>query len=122
MGQPWARAGVIALSKTLAVEWAPLSIRVNCVAPGVVASEGMTVYADEARKSFVDNNPMRRFGDVRDVADAVTYLAGPTGDFITGTVLTVDGGSQLWGELWTIPRPDWFRPGGAGSGGGVGKG
>lgn len=103
-----ARAGVIALSKTVAVEWAPLGVRVNCVAPGVIATEGMEVYSEEARSRYPNTNPMRRFGDVRDVTDAVCYLAGPSGNYITGEVLTVDGGSQVWGDLWTIPRPAYF--------------
>ncbi len=104
-----ARAGVIALSKTVAVEWSPLGIRVNCVAPGVIATEGMEVYPDAARKRFAKTNPMRRFGDVRDVTDAVCYLAGPSGGFITGETIIVDGGSHVWGDLWTIPRPEWFE-------------
>jgi len=104
-----ARAGVIALSKTVAVEWAPVGIRVNCVAPGVIATEGMEVYGEEARRSFPRSNVMQRFGDVRDVTDAVCYLAGPSGSFITGEVLRVDGGSHVWGEQWTIPQPDYFK-------------
>lgn len=103
-----ARAGVIHLSKTVAVEWAPLGIRVNCVAPGVIATEGMEVYPEEARRKLPGSNPMKRSGDVQDVAEAVAYLSGPTGAFITGEVLTVDGGGQMWGDLWTIPRPDYF--------------
>ena len=103
-----ARAGVIHLSKTVAVEWAPLGIRVNCVAPGVIATEGMAVYPEAARSRMPGSNPMKRSGDVSDVADAVAYLAGPSGAFITGEVLVVDGGGQMWGDLWTIPRPDYF--------------
>lgn len=103
-----ARAGVIYLSKTVAIEWAPLGIRVNCVAPGIIATEGMEVYPDEARQALPGTNLMKRFGDVRDVADAVCYLAGPSGGFMTGEVVTVDGGNQIWGDQWTIPRPAWF--------------
>jgi citronellol/citronellal dehydrogenase len=103
-----ARAGVIYLSKTVAIEWAPLGIRINCVAPGAIATEGMNVYSEEARKSMPRSNLMKRFGDVRDIADAVCYLAGPSGAFMTGEVVTVDGGTQIWGDQWTIPRPDWF--------------
>jgi citronellol/citronellal dehydrogenase len=104
-----ARAGVIYLSKTLAVEWAPLRIRVNCIAPGVIATEGMNVYPEEARAEFDRSNVMKRFGDVLDVSDACCYLAGPSGKFITGEVITIDGGNQLWGEQWTAGRPDYFR-------------
>jgi citronellol/citronellal dehydrogenase len=103
-----ARAGVIYLSKTVAIEWAPLGIRINCVAPGAIATEGMNVYSEEARKTMPRSNLMKRFGDVRDIADAVCYLAGPSGAFMTGEVVTVDGGTQIWGDQWTIPRPDWF--------------
>jgi citronellol/citronellal dehydrogenase len=103
-----ARAGVIYLSKTVAIEWAPLGIRINCVAPGAIATEGMNVYSEEARKTMPRSNLMKRFGDVRDVADAVCYLAGPSGNFMTGEVVTVDGGTQVWGDQWTIPRPEWF--------------
>jgi NAD(P)-dependent dehydrogenase (short-subunit alcohol dehydrogenase family) len=103
-----ARAGVIYLSKTVAIEWAPLGIRINCVAPGAIATEGMNVYSEEARKALPRSNLMKRFGDVRDIADAVCYLGGPSGAFMTGEVVTVDGGTQIWGDQWTIPRPDWF--------------
>jgi citronellol/citronellal dehydrogenase len=103
-----ARAGVIYLSKTVAIEWAPLGIRINCVAPGAIMTEGMEVYPEEARAAFHKSNLMKRFGDVRDIADAVCYLAGPSGAFMTGEVVTVDGGNQVWGDQWTIPRPAWF--------------
>ena len=103
-----ARAGVISLSRTLAVEWAPLKIRVNCVAPGIIATEGMSVYSEAARADLPGTNLMKRFGSVTDVADAVCYLAGPSGGFITGEVLAVDGGYQLWGDQWTIEKPNYF--------------
>jgi citronellol/citronellal dehydrogenase len=106
-----ARAGVVSLSKTVAIEWAPLGIQINCVAPGIVATEGMNVYSEEARAALPKTNLVRRFGDVRDIADAVCYLAGPSGSFITGTVVTVDGGNEIWGDQWTIPRPAWFSAG-----------
>ncbi len=104
-----ARAGVIGLSRTLAIEWAPLNIRLNCVAPGIILTEGQSVYSDEARAEMPKSNLMRRFGTVSDVTDAVCYLAGPSGAFITGEVLTVDGGNQIWGDQWTIRRPDYFE-------------
>ena len=104
-----ARAGVIYLSKTLAVEWAPLGIRVNNVAPGVTATEGMNVYPEGARAEFGRANPMMKLGDAQDVADACCYLAGPSGKFITGEVIAVDGGFQMWGEQWTAGRPDYYK-------------
>ncbi len=104
-----ARAGVIGLSRTVAVEWAPLGIRVNCVAPGLTATEGLEVYPPEAKKEFPRANPMKRPGTPMEIAEAVLYLGASSGSFITGEVLTVDGGGRLWGELWTAGRPAWFQ-------------
>lgn len=104
-----ARAGVIYLSKTVAVEWAPYNIRVNCIAPGLIATEGMDVYPEEAHKTFNYGNPMLRKGDALDVSEACAYLAAPSGKFITGETVTIDGGFQMWGEQWTAGKPDYFR-------------
>jgi citronellol/citronellal dehydrogenase len=104
-----ARAGVAALSRSLAVEWAPLGIRVNCVAPGTIETPGWKHYAPEVRARYPKGNPMLRAGTSWEIAEAVAYLAGPSGAYITGEMLTVDGGGQLWGETWTIPRPDYFN-------------
>ncbi len=106
-----ARAAVTYLSKTVAVEWAAHNIRVNCVAPGVIESTGFKQYSAEARENFPRGNPMLRQGDVQDIAHAVIYLTGPSGKFITGELLNVDGGGVLWGELWTIPKPAYFTQG-----------
>jgi citronellol/citronellal dehydrogenase len=104
-----ARAGVIYLSKTVAVEWAPLSIRVNCVAPGTIETEGMNTYPDEAYARFPRSNVMKRLGDAFDVAEACLYLAAPSGKFVTGEVLAVDGGMRLWGDLFTAGTPDYYK-------------
>jgi NAD(P)-dependent dehydrogenase (short-subunit alcohol dehydrogenase family) len=104
-----ARAGVIYLSKTLSVEWAPLGIRVNCVAPGSIATDGLNVYPRAAAEAFSVSNPMKRLGDVIDIAQSVVYLSAPTGKFITGELVTVDGGRQNWGEDWPGGIPDYFR-------------
>ena len=104
-----ARAGVIYLSKTLSIEWAPLNIRINCVAPGSIATDGLNVYPREAAEAFAISNPMKRLGDVMDIAESVVYLTAPTGKFITGEVLAVDGGRQNWGEDWPGGIPDYFR-------------
>ena len=104
-----ARAGVIYLSKSLSVEWAPLQIRVNCIAPGSIGTEGLNVYPREAAESFIYSNPMKRLGDVLDIAQGVVYLSAPTGKFVTGEVLTIDGGRQNWGEDWPAGIPDYFR-------------
>ncbi len=102
------RAGGVALTRSLAVEWAPHRIRVNSIAVGVIASEGLKTYPPEARASF-GHNPMRRLGDVWDVAQGAAYLAGPTGDFVTGTHLEITGGEHVWGEYWPLGKPEYFE-------------
>ncbi|MEM9684064.1 MAG: SDR family oxidoreductase [Pseudomonadota bacterium] len=104
-----ARAGVIYLSKTVAVEWAPFKVRVNCVAPGCCETEGFGVYTDEGVATYPESNPMRRTGDAHDIAEACVYLAASSGKFITGEVVTVDGGQQMWGDPWPTGRPDYFK-------------
>jgi len=103
-----ARSGVIGLSRSVAVEWAPLKIRVNCVAPGAIETDGWNVYSPEARAAYPRSNPMMRAGSAWDIAEACVYLAGPSGGFVTGETLTVDGGGQLWGETWTTGKPPYF--------------
>lgn len=104
-----ARAGVIGLSRSVAVEWAPLGIRINCIAPGAIETEGWKVYTPEARAAYPRSNPMMRAGSAWDIAEACVYLGGPASKFVTGELLTVDGGGQLWGETWTTGKPDYFK-------------
>jgi citronellol/citronellal dehydrogenase len=104
-----ARAGVSYLARTLAVEWAPLNIRVNCVAPGVIETEGLNVYPKELAERIRYTNPMMRLGSVMDVAEAVVYIGGPPGRYITGETLTVDGGQQLWGQGWALGKPEYYN-------------
>ena len=104
-----ARGGVVYLSKSVAVEWAPLDIRVNCVAPGCCETEGFNVYPEEGAATYKESNPMRRHGDAQDIAEACVYLAASSGKFITGEVVTVDGGQQMWGDPWPAGRPDYFK-------------
>jgi len=104
-----ARAGVIHLSKSVAVEWAPLGIRVNCIAPGQIVTEGLNNYSNEVRARIGTNNPMRKAGDAWDIAEAMVYLAAPSGRFITGETMIIDGGQQMFGMIWPLGQPDWFR-------------
>lgn len=104
-----ARAGVIHLSMTVAIEWAPLGIQVNCLAPGTIGSEGLNNYPPEMLASLGKSNPMRKLGDVWDIAEGIVYLSGPTAGFITGEVLLVNGGSHLWGNTWPLGMPDHYR-------------
>jgi citronellol/citronellal dehydrogenase len=103
-----ARAGVSALTRTVAVEWAPYQIRVNCVAPGAIGTEGLSNYPAEAQEMLKRSNPMLRCGETWDIAEAVVYLAAPSSKFITGETINVDGGGRLWGEFWIAGKPDYF--------------
>lgn len=104
-----ARAGVVYASRNVALEWAPLSIRVNCIVPGPILTEGMNVYPEEAFEGLKRSNLMMRHGDVQDIAEACVYLSAPTGKFITGETLTVDGGYQIWGEMYLAGQPEYFK-------------
>jgi NAD(P)-dependent dehydrogenase (short-subunit alcohol dehydrogenase family) len=93
-----AKAGVMSLTQTLAVEWARYNIRVNAVAPGPIETAGAAQQlwnTPEAVQRITESIPLKRWGKPDDVADAVTYLASDHAGFITGEILTVDGGSWL---------------------------
>ena len=105
-----ARAGVINASRTAAVEWAPHRIRVNCIAPGVVDSGGLDVYPAEARARFTLANPQKALGDPWDIAQMVAFFGADAAKFMTGATVEMEGGGALWGDLWTIERPEYFTP------------
>lgn len=108
-----ARAGVIYLSKTMATEWAPFDIRVNCIAPGVIETEGFAVYPEEALVRFGDANPMKTRGNAWDVAEAIAYLASPAARFVNGDLMVIDGGQAQWGVVWPGGMPPYFDVSGA---------
>ena len=108
-----ARAGVLYLSKTLATEWAPHNIRVNCIGPGVIETEGFAVYPEEALARFHKANPMKLRGDAWDVAEAIAYLASPAARFINGDLMVIDGGQAQWGVVWPGGMPEYFNEDGA---------
>ena len=90
-----AKAGVQGLVRSLAVEWAPLAVRVNAVSPGTIATEMQAKFLDTGYASaelFLSRIPMGRFGQPREIAEAVLFLCSPRSSYITGVVLPVDGG------------------------------
>lgn len=91
-----ARAGVLELSRTLAYEWGP-RVRVNCVAPGPVVTKGFEAAYHPKILNEIRDLPLARPGRAEDVAHAVTFLASPAADYVTGDVLYVAGGQQLYG-------------------------
>lgn len=106
-----AKAGVDALTRTLAVEWAPQRIRVNAIAPGPIPTEGVRkaftppadsgvpdvfAAADARMAEYAKKGiPLGRWGSPRDIANMVAFLASPAGDWITGSIFVIDGGEWL---------------------------
>jgi len=93
-----ARAGVVNLTKTLAVEWAPSGVRVNAVAPGFILSSGMGNYPEaiqEMAAELMPKNPSSRIGTESEVSAAVAFLLSPAAAYISGATLNVDGGASL---------------------------
>jgi citronellol/citronellal dehydrogenase len=97
-----ARAGVLELSRTLAIEWGP-RVRVNCVAPGPVVTRGFSDTYDPKVLDVMRGIPIPRPGTPREVANAVVFLASPAASWITGEVLYVAGGQQLYGPNQAFP-------------------
>jgi len=95
-----AKAGVLALTRSLAVEWAAYKIRVNAIAPGPVPTEGAfsRLMPDPSIEEMARNRiPLKRFGTPREIADAAVFLMSDGAGYITGDCLTVDGGEWLKG-------------------------
>ena len=101
-----ARSGIVELTRTLAFEWGP-RVRLNCVAPGSIQTTGFEKAYDDSVYDGQEGIPIPRFGEAREVADAVTFLVSPAASYITGTVLHVDGGSHLQGPMQAMAEfPD----------------
>ena len=86
------KGGVISLTKTTAKELGSRNIRCNAVAPGFIQSKMTDVLPDDVRKAYMDTIPLKRFGTVEDIAKAVAWLAGDESAYVTGQIISVNGG------------------------------
>jgi NAD(P)-dependent dehydrogenase (short-subunit alcohol dehydrogenase family) len=96
-----AKAGIDQVTRTLAMEWGGAGVRVNAIAPGPIAdTEGMSRLANtpEALQAWVDCMPLKRMGTKQDISRAALWLCSEQASFITGVVLSVDGGVALGGS------------------------
>jgi 3-oxoacyl-[acyl-carrier protein] reductase len=89
------KGGVIAMTKSFAIEAATSGIRYNTVTPGFIATEMTDVLSDEVKKSFTDKIPMNRFGNPSEVAEATAFLLSDSASYITGETLKVNGGMNM---------------------------
>ena len=89
------KAGVIALSKSLAREVAARGITVNCIAPGYIRTAMTDRLPEDVKKAFLDIIPAKRFGLPREVAAAVSYLLSEDASYITGQVIHINGGMYM---------------------------
>lgn len=86
------KAGVIGLTKSLAKELGPSNIQVNCVAPGVIETDMLCDCTDETLNDLRENTPLMRLGSAKDIANCALFLASDNSDFITGQVISPNGG------------------------------
>lgn len=93
-----AKAGVNQLVRVLALEWGPKGVRVNAISPGPIAgTEGVArlVPTPEVEKTLTARIPLKRFGEVQEIAEAAVFLSSASAAYVTGAVLEVEGGSYL---------------------------
>ena len=90
-----AKAGVIGITKSVAREMASRGITVNAIAPGFIRTEMTDVLRDDIKKTLMEQIPMKNFGEVEDIANTVAFLASEDARYITGQVISVDGGMAM---------------------------
>ncbi|QXE18146.1 SDR family oxidoreductase [Clostridium sp. 001] len=86
------KGGINLFTKSIAKEMAPSNIRVNAVAPGVIDTEMNSWLKEDEKKNLMEDIPMGKFGQCEDIAKTVCFLAGESSEYITGQIITVDGG------------------------------
>ena len=91
------KAGIIGFTKSLAKELGPRNITMNCIAPGFVPTDLTADLSEELRQKAIESTPLRRMGRPEEIAYAVAFLASDEAAFITGEILTVDGGLVMQG-------------------------
>ena len=89
------KAGIIGLTKTMARELASRGIKVNAIAPGFINTEMTEVLSDSVKEAAVEQIPLKRFGETKDIAEMAAFLASDKADYITGQVIHVDGGMAM---------------------------
>jgi NAD(P)-dependent dehydrogenase (short-subunit alcohol dehydrogenase family) len=94
-----AKAAVLQLTKTMAVEWAEHNIHVNAIAPGWIETPMLSTMAQSRKQWVLDHTPQHRMGSPEDIAALALYLASPASDFVTGQTYAVDGGFTA-GHPW----------------------
>lgn len=89
------KSAIIGFTKSLAKEFAPRNIRVNCIAPGFIETKMTDVMTEQQRHAILSTIPMERMGKPEDIAHAALFLASPWSEYVTGHVLTVAGGMVM---------------------------